>query len=431
MNQRAFTILEVIVIGALVVFVMYIGGAFKGTDPAPTATRAQPSPAPTLTAANSGSDSSWFVAGGTVYEVGTAQPKPASSGTLIWSFSGPYPSPIATRRPTATPAVTLTPPPPTTPTGLIAFESTRDGNSEIYVVDVASGVQTNLTNNPAEDYAPVWSPDGNRIAFLSTRTGWLEIFAMNADGSGLVQVSHTFGRNIAYQPFITWSPDGKHILAIGNRVWSGSDYHPLGTLDLLQSNGTKTVTLSKEEDRYYWMPAWSPDGKFVAVNLERQQGCYIYVGQFINQQLDLRSTNEPCGPLFVWLPDSGGLLFTSGYNFFTFKPDGSDKQQLKGIILADADSLSFSPDNQYLAAINRYISNTRRVHLFRMGEVSQLDLSKNVEPGYHSQISWSPDNQWITYSTTQDDMYIVNIYDSERPIRLTETGDNFSPQWQP
>ncbi|MGQ0603077.1 MAG: TolB family protein [Anaerolineales bacterium] len=49
--------------------------------------------------------------------------------------------------------------------GLIAFESRRDGNSEIYVMNADGSGQRNLTNSPAEDVNPVWSPDGTWLAF--------------------------------------------------------------------------------------------------------------------------------------------------------------------------------------------------------------------------------------------------------------------------
>ena len=69
--------------------------------------------------------------------------------------------------------------------GLIAFESNRDGNLEVYVTNPDGTGVTNLTNNAAADSFPAWSPDGSEIAFRSDRDGDSEIFVMNADGTGV------------------------------------------------------------------------------------------------------------------------------------------------------------------------------------------------------------------------------------------------------
>ena len=51
----------------------------------------------------------------------------------------------------------------------IAFVSTRKGNSDIYVVNIEYGWQLPVTDDPADDIAPCWSPDGTQIVFLSQR----------------------------------------------------------------------------------------------------------------------------------------------------------------------------------------------------------------------------------------------------------------------
>ncbi len=55
--------------------------------------------------------------------------------------------------------------------GKIAFETGRDGNSEIYSMNPDGSGQTNLTNNSTVDVNPAWSPDGTKIAFASERDG--------------------------------------------------------------------------------------------------------------------------------------------------------------------------------------------------------------------------------------------------------------------
>ncbi|MCH7920991.1 MAG: PD40 domain-containing protein [Planctomycetes bacterium] len=84
----------------------------------------------------------------------------------------------------------------------IAFNSGRDGNWEIYVMNADGTEQKNLTNNPAYDADPSWSPDGKKIAFSSQRDGNWEIYVMNSDGTGLKNLTN----NPATDGYPSWSP---------------------------------------------------------------------------------------------------------------------------------------------------------------------------------------------------------------------------------
>jgi TolB protein len=85
----------------------------------------------------------------------------------------------------------------------LAFTSTRDGNAEIYVLELATGTLSNLTNHLGKDIFPSWSPDDRYIAFTSDRDGLDDdIFVMGADGSNPHNLTQNPGRD--FHP--AWSP---------------------------------------------------------------------------------------------------------------------------------------------------------------------------------------------------------------------------------
>ena len=87
---------------------------------------------------------------------------------------------------------------------MIAFTSEREGNAEIYIMNADGSNPQRLTNDPAYDAWPVWSPDGSHIAFTSTRNGEADIYVMDADGSNLRRLTYDDAIDI----WPDWSPDG-------------------------------------------------------------------------------------------------------------------------------------------------------------------------------------------------------------------------------
>ena len=76
--------------------------------------------------------------------------------------------------------------------GQIAYTSKRAGNHEIYVMDPDGVNRTRLTHHAAEDFHPSWSPNGEKIAFHRREPdGRDDIFVMNADGTGLLNITET------------------------------------------------------------------------------------------------------------------------------------------------------------------------------------------------------------------------------------------------
>ena len=186
----------------------------------------------------------------------------------------------------------------------IAFSSLRDGNREIYVMDAAGGDPVNLTLHEAWDASPVWSPDGRRIAFVSDRNGdvevWpgthlnTEVFVMNADGSGVEQVTYDALSMSAQGP--AWSPDGSSI------AFNRSETTGIFVLEL----SSKEVRLVSE-DRWAWSPSWSPDGRSIA---HIGQGGNLWVMAVDGgQALQLTFDDEFWDEDPTWSPDGTRIVF--------------------------------------------------------------------------------------------------------------------------
>ena len=88
-------------------------------------------------------------------------------------------------------------------TGIIAFETQRDGNWEIYRMDPDGNNKVNLTNDPKGDNGAIWSPKGRRMLFESKRGGKRDVYLMDADGGGLKNLSNNPGGNDTHP---RWNP---------------------------------------------------------------------------------------------------------------------------------------------------------------------------------------------------------------------------------
>jgi WD40 repeat protein len=134
----------------------------------------------------------------------------------------------------------------------LAFDSTRDGNTELYVIDADGTHPVRLTDTPSSEWAASWSPDGTRIAYTSDAAGTANIWMMNADGSNPRQLTFDPDGNLGP----TWSPDGSRI--------AFTKWTPDGTqVRSVAADGSDLRDLSRSPatNDFVWDGSWGPDGR--------------------------------------------------------------------------------------------------------------------------------------------------------------------------
>ena len=138
-------------------------------------------------------------------------------------------------------------------TAKIVFTSRGISNKrDIFIMDTNGHNKTNLTEHPADDIRPTWSPTGEHILFVSDREGMHDLYLMEPDGSNVRRVFEEKSHRVA--PI--WSPDGKRIAYVHNRLQL--------TLNIATKDGNGVEVLTVVDDHLYVNLAWSPDGTEIA-----------------------------------------------------------------------------------------------------------------------------------------------------------------------
>jgi Tol biopolymer transport system component len=349
--------------------------------------------------------------------------------------------------------------------------------------------QTNITNNPARDIDPAWSPDGKKIAFVSTRiSGKPYIFSMNPDGSNVTQLTDGIGHGF----FFVWSPDGKKIAYV---TYSDDPNIYTGELIVIDADGKNKTILTNKIDYDYesFIFGWSPDSQYLVYRLvegENSPGLYVANADGSNQiewadlsYIDhihwLDNKNFVAYSRFWWDPGKGQkliqILSTDGSRtefpvsettiaatfdktYITQSQDGLSWFTFYNALIASFpfyrkcdDSIwdtyfSLAPDKKS-AFVTAFCSNTTSFFIVNDdGTIAQQIGDTQYDYVETTKAGWSPDGKYvakvISYLTpnfkTEEDIYLFDIQRSLKdpslqPMRLTTDGaiKNWGPIWQP
>lgn len=262
--------------------------------------------------------------------------------------------------------------------GKIAFRSDKTGYPDIYLMNADGSDVVDLTNQKNWNDQASWSPDGRQIVFTSQRDGRAQIYVMNADGSNQHNISNSPDEDMVPD----WSPDGTKIAfrrdtGSVEQIWvmntDGSEQHNI--------SGSDTSDIS---------PSWSPDGMKIA-----------YAG--------------------------------AGQDIWTMNPDGSDKTDITNNDLGNFEPTWGGPDGHEIAFTS---SRTGSPEIWVMNDngSNQHQLTTT----WALEASWAPDGSKVLYTGSPDgnwehaDIWEMNP-DGSDPVDLTPTDPalNAEAAWQP
>ena len=231
------------------------------------------------------------------------------------------------------------------PDGKIYFSSIVSGNDEIWSINPDGSGQRQLTNNSADEFAPIVSPDNKSVFFVSNRSGSAQLWRMNTDGSNQTQITEKEGGAPVFVPDGEWVYY-RHILT--SALWRIS-----------MKTGEQQLVLNKEKPRF----AFSPDGSRVAFSEIQGDERILTIVSLADKQTvkTFRLADKKLILMhIVWMPDGKNLAYITADPGFVNKVlwlqplDEETPRQIRALgdeEVCQGYGLAVAPDGKTLAVV--------------------------------------------------------------------------------
>lgn len=285
--------------------------------------------------------------------------------------------------------------------GRVAFASDETGDFDIYVMNVDGTGRVNLTGRAARDTDPSWSPGGEWIAFLSRTQGRTDIHRVRADGSGLSSLT-VFPAQQYSRP--VWSPDGSKIAFTSNREAhpppqlepTPPPFHdgpapefpgaaPQPELYVMDADGSNQTRLTFNVT-FDGNPTWSPDGQRLAFQSREGGDHEVYVINVDGSGLVQLTDNDYPDIFPAWSPDGRYIAFSSN------RPKTEFGRALSEAARRDF-ALASAPTDYDI-----YIMDADGSNVLNWTQTTSL---------WDSAPSWSPDGEWIAFEARPHSVYTL------------------------
>ncbi len=274
----------------------------------------------------------------------------------------------------------------------IVFSSNRDGDWDIYSMDVNGNNVVQLTDHPAGDGYPACSPNGRRIAFISGRGITPDLYVMGSDGGNVLRLT----QDNLFEARASWSPDGRRI-AFSSFRWDVGN----SEIYAMDADGENEINLTKHK----WhdvTPSWSLDGSKIAFCSYRDGGfrtprhIFVMNADGTGRRNLTRDTGLTTNEFPTCSPDGRKVAFQSQRFFrdgsrndiFVITTDGKELEQLTDGP-RDSRYPAYSPDGTKIAFAS---SRDEDAHIYLMDTNGRnaVKLTRSPPGADNSQPSWLP-----------------------------------------